>query len=401
MVHSERSPSKLVTPQPKVGSPVWLALLAVLVAAVVTMGGCGRSWQATVVAPDGSTFAVDRQVLEGLERFAAEGGEGLPLERVLWTAGHQAVEQVTILDGEGTRHDFDWVAAAGGARWLPGGTIVIGGEELDAARVEVEPPALLAQVEAKITDVAPTAAAALGLAPPSTATGRVLPAAGSGPGVDHVLLLFLDGFGYLRWVEAAEAGLIPNLASLGSPMVGLTVYPPNTQVGSAALLTGAPPQLNGVEQRGTRQTEMETLFDVATGAGLRVFAVEGNALAFNLRNTEMTLSGDRDGNGSTDDNVLSNALAVLEAGMPGLFYVHFHGIDDAGHTYGPGAPEEAAAIAGVDAAVGQLLHALPPKTLTILFADHGMHPVEEEEERGNHGFLIARDMFIPVLLVVK
>ncbi len=375
--------------------------ISILIVLLVILADCGPSWQAMVVAPDGAMFPVDRQVLKGLERFAEEGAKGVPLERVLWTAGHQAVERVTILDGEGARHEFAWAAEAGGAPWLPDGTILIGGEELEAVRVEVEPPALLAQVEAKITDVAPTAAAALGLAPPSTATGRALPVAGGAMGVDHVLLLFLDGFGYVRYAEAAEAGLIPNLASLGAPMVGLTVYPPNTQVGSAALLTGAPPQVNGVEQRGIRQTELETLFDVATRAGLQVFAVEGNALAFNLRNTEMTLSGDRDGNGSTDDNVLTNALTVLETGMPDLFYVHFHGIDDAGHTYGPGAPEEEAAILGVDAAVGQLLQVLPPKTLTIIFADHGMHPVEEEEDRGNHEYLIARDMFIPVLLVTK
>jgi hypothetical protein len=401
MVYSELSPSKLGTPQQKVGSPRWLALLAAWLLVVVTLGGCGWSWQATVVAADGTAFAVDRQVLKGLERFIEEGAEGVPLERVLWTAGHQAVERVAIVDGEGARHEFDWAAAAGGAQWLSDGTILVAGEELDAARIEVEPPALLAEVEAKITDLAPTAAAALGLAPPSAATGQALPVADGAVGVDHVMLLFLDGFGYVRYTEAAGAGLIPNLAALGAPMVGLTVYPPCTQLGSAALLTGAPPEVNGVDQRGTRKTEVETLFDVASQAGLHVFAVEGDALAFNLRNAEMTLSGDRDGNGSTDDNVLANALAVLEAGMPDLFYVHFHGIDDAGHTYGPGAPEEEAAIEGVDAAVGQLLQALPPRTLTIIFADHGMHPVEGEEELGNHEFLIARDMFIPVLLVTK
>jgi predicted AlkP superfamily pyrophosphatase or phosphodiesterase len=223
------------------------------------------------------------------------------------------------------------------------------------------------------------------------------------------LLLFLDGFGYVRYIEARDAGLIPNLAALGEPLVGLTVYPPSTSVASAALLSGAPPQVNGVDQRGIRKTEVETLFDVANAAGLQVVAVEGNALAFNLRNAEMQLSGDRDGNGSTDDNVLANALAVLDGGMPDLFYVHFHGIDDAGHTYGPKTPEEEAVIREVDAAVGQLLAALPADTLIIIFADHGMHVVEpalsvaegEEGRLGNHGHLIERDMFVPIFLVSK
>ena len=150
--------------------------------------------------------------------------------------------------------------------------------------------------------------------------------------------------------------------------------------------------------RGIRSTEVETVFRVLSAAGRRVVAIEGDALAFNLRDAEIVLSGDRDGNGSTDDNVLSNALSVIEAGMPDLLWVHFHGIDDAGHTYGPGAPEEVAAIRGVDVAVGQILDALPDDTLVLIVADHGMHVVDEEGRLGNHGHLIARDMLIPVFV---
>jgi len=216
-----------------------------------------------------------------------------------------------------------------------------------------------------------------------------------------VLLLFLDGFGYVRYTEALRDGLIPNIASLGEPLVGLTTYPPCTSVASAALLTGAQPPINGVDRRGIRRTEAETILDVATAAGLHVVAVEGEALAFNLRNSDVQLSGDRDGNGSTDDNVLANALAELNTEMPDLFFVHFHGIDDAGHTYGPGTPEEEARIHKVDTAVGQLLAALPADTLVIIFADHGMHQVEEEGRLGNHGHLIERDMFIPIFVTTK
>jgi predicted AlkP superfamily pyrophosphatase or phosphodiesterase len=211
-----------------------------------------------------------------------------------------------------------------------------------------------------------------------------------------VLLLFLDGFGYVRYREALESGLIPNLSALGEPAVGHSEYPPCTVVGTATVLTGAPPSVNGAVDRRTRTTGVETLFDVAKEAGLDGVAVEGNALSFNLRNAEIMLSGDRDNNGSTDDNVLANALEVLDQGMPDLFWVHFHGIDDAGHTYGPGAPEEASAIAGVDAAVGEILSILPPRTLVLIFADHGMHAVREGDRLGNHGNLIARDMLVPI-----
>jgi predicted AlkP superfamily pyrophosphatase or phosphodiesterase len=307
------------------------------------------------------------------------------------------IERLMVSEPEGGWHEFDWAAVASNAWWGEDGKLSIGGESFPVSHLEVEPPPLQEQVEADITDIAPTVAASLGLPSPARGTGQALKA----PPARYVLLLFLDGFGYVRYAEAHDAGLILNLAALGEPLIGLTFYPPSTNVATAALLTGAPPQVNGVDQRGIRKTEVETLFDVANAAGRQVVAVEGESLAFNLRNSKTQLSGDRDGNGSTDDNVLANALAVLDEGMPDLFYVHFHGIDDAGHTYGPNAPEEEAVIHQVDMAVGQLLAALPADTLIIIFADHGMHRVEEEGRLGNHGNLIERDMFIPIFVAAK
>jgi hypothetical protein len=377
------------------------------------LAGCGPSWEATVAKPVGSDLAVDADVLESLADPSTElkkgfvGGDGgVALERVLWAAGHYAIERVVLVEPEGARHEYAWPAVAGDAWWREDGHVAVGVEAFPVARVEVEPPELLNQVQARITDIAPTAAATLGLSGPAQAAGQTLGI----PEADHVLLLFLDGFGYTRYTEALEEGLIPNLAALPEPLLGLTEYPPSTRVGTAALLTGAPPQVNGVDDRGVRSTDAETIFDVAAAAGLDVVAVEGEALAFNLRAAEVQLSGDRDGDGSTDDNVLANALGALDCasggctggtGMPDLFFVHFHGIDDAGHSYGPGAPEEEAAIRKVDAAAGRLLGALPGGTLAIIFADHGMHHVQEAGRSGNHGHLIERDMFIPIFVMTK
>jgi len=376
--------------------PVRSALLALALLFLLCLAGCGQTWQATVVAPDGSDFRVDRAILEDLAELTEEE-QGIPLDRVLWTAGHHAVDRLLITGPEGAIHEFEWSAVAEDAVWREDGQIAIGAEVYPVSRLVVEPPLVLSQVQAEITDIAPTVAAALGLPAPAQANGSALEA----PEAGHVLLLFLDGFGYVRYTEALDAGLIPNLAAVGEPLVGLTQYPPSTRVGTAALLSGAPPQVNGVDGRSVRSTTTETIFDVAAAAGLDIVAVEGEALAFNLRGAEVQLSGDRDSNGGTDDNVLSNALAVLDDGMPELFFVHFHGIDDAGHTYGPGTPEEEAVIREVDAAVGQLLAALPSDTLIIIFADHGMHQVEGEARSGNHGNLIERDMFIPIWVVGK
>lgn len=379
-------------------APAALCLVLLLILLPI-LGGCGPlsgpRWQAEVVAPDGSSFAVDAELLERLSDPDEDKEAAAALNAVLWAAGHRAVETLVVTGPDGARREISWPEVADDASWQADGRIAIGGETLAVDRVEVRPPALLQGVEASITDLAPTVSAALGLPAPAQATGRALDV----PAADHVVLVFLDGMGYVRFGEARDEGLIPNLAALGEPMLALTTYPPSTSVSTASLLTGALPAVHGAERRGIRQTEAETILDVVTAAGLQVVAVEGNALAFNLRNAELRLSGDRDGNGSTDDNVLANALAVVEAGIPPLLFVHFHGIDDAGHTYGVGSPEERAAIQGVDAAMGELLSALPAGTLVLIFADHGMHNVQEEGRLGNHGSLIERDMFIPILIV--
>ncbi len=290
---------------------------------------------------------------------------------------------------------FEWRQVALDAWWLADGSLEIAGEKLAPVSISVEPPLSYFQVSASILDIAPTAASVLGIPAPNQSTGSVL----SQRKASRVMLVYLDGFGYQRYLQALDEGSIPYLASLEPPQMALTTYPPITRVSSASLLTGAPPAVHGVNGRETRKTETQTLFDVAAENGLDVGAVEGEALAFELRNADFQLSGDRNGDGSTDDEVLANALAVLAVGAPDLFLVHFHGIDDAGHNYGPGAPEEIETVRGVDQSVQALIEAVPAGTMVILFADHGQHLVQETEKYGNHGNLIEEDMLIPVFVL--
>lgn len=375
-----------------------LVLVVVALAVVATLVFLRQSWQAEVIGPDGVAFPVEAKVLESLDD-PDEEDLGVPVDQLLWAAGHQVLQRVTVIGPDGARRDFDWATVADDAWWLENGSLSIAGETLAVSRLEAEPSSLVGQVQASITDIAPTAASALGLPALAQATGRPLETLSA----RHVLILLLDGLGYQHYVKARQEGLTPHLAALGEPLLGLTTYPPVTSVSMASLLTGAPPQVHGTVRRGIRQTKAETLFDAASAAGLYVVTIEGESVPFNLRNAEIRLSGDRDGNSSTDDNVLSNTLVALDAGMPDLLYVHFHGIDDAEHTYSPGAPETAATVREVDSAVGQIIKALPQDTLVLILADHGQHLVEADEEGrvGNHGSLIESDMFIPIWVVKK
>jgi len=164
------------------------------------------------------------------------------------------------------------------------------------------------------------------------------------------------------------------------------------------VLTGTNPLKNGVYGYGYRSTELKTLFDLAVENGKNVIAVEGASLPFNLRNAETTLSGDRDGNGYSDDNVFTNSLEVIQSNMPDLLYIHFHEIDDMGHSYGPDSKEYESALIRVDGYLENIFEALPENTFIIIFADHGMHATQGG---GNHGTLTAADLIIPIIYLEK
>ena len=367
-----------------------IGLTGLLLCLALFSAGCGSRWEVTVRGLPGGDKVLNYQIWKEYEDFADE--DAIPLEQFFYGFGARVINKVTITDEDNKTQVLDWAQSAEEVLVKKNGSIRLGEEELKPASLVVELSAWEKRVEGQIYDIAPTAAAVLGIPAPALATGAALPA----DPAQAVLLLFLDGFGYLRYQESLEGGLIPELAKLDPPLIGLTTYPPITTVSTASLLTGTEPPIHGVEVRGIRITETQTLFDVAAQAGLETAAVEGEALAFNLRNTDQVLSGDRDGNGSSDDNVLLNSLAVLENGMPDLFLVHFHGIDDQGHNVGPGAQEEIEKIREVDAAVGEILSRLPEGTMVVIFADHGMHLVDEEGRMGNHGHLIPWDMLIPI-----
>jgi predicted AlkP superfamily pyrophosphatase or phosphodiesterase len=76
-------------------------------------------------------------------------------------------------------------------------------------------------------------------------------------------------------------------------------------------------------------------------------------------------------------------LAKPEAERPRLITLYFHEADTAGHKFGPDSPETAAAVATVDAAVGQLregVHRLGLDGVVnyVIVSDHGMTELSPE-----------------------
>ena len=358
---------------------------------------CSSQWSVSVQA-DQEEFTLNNKNFDEylfLKNEASEC-EGLPLEIPLYQNGIFVIDNIVINDPEGIQHTFLWENIAETACITKKGAIIIEEEELHPEKIIVNVDQSN-DLEYSLLDIYPTVAAALGIEIDEELFNIPLVNHKS----DHVVLFFLDGLSGYQFQSAVEEGLITALQKTEFYTLALTVYPPRTTIASAAIITGRGPSENGVNKSGIRQTTLETICDVVADHGITAVAVEGESLSFNLGDCETVLSGDRNSDGSTDDNVFLNVVSVIENEMPNFFYIHFHGIDDVGHTYGPDSQVVIEKIIEINDYLEQIIERLPENTMIITFSDHGMHPIAGKQDKGNHGNLIAQDMVVFIHILIK
>ena len=368
--------------------------LPLLILLLVLGSACQASWSIPLTENGETTGAITRENVDFYIKKSEEEIATVPLGQFLYDNGYRLIDQV-VLNSEGNDpQTFTWDEIAETAYLSSAGELTLDGVTYPIDSLEIQPSHRLAEVELSLMDLTPTILAALDL--------PALPdAEGQSPfdfKAQQAVIILTDGTQYDKLQAMVAAGKLPFFTSQDKIYCGLSVYPPITTSASAALMSAAPASKNGVYGYGYRTTDLTTLFDRIIENGGSVTAVEGASLPFNLRNAAVTLSGDKDGNGYSDDNVFQNALDVIENNLPTMLYVHFHEIDDMGHTYGENSPEYEAALISVDTYIAQLVAALPADTLIIITADHGMHTTSDG---GNHGTLTAADMLIPITIILK
>jgi hypothetical protein len=320
---------------------------------------------------------------------------GLSLNDVLYRSGYEVIDSILFKNLSGDDEEIKWQQKGEAGCLNKNGQITFGSQKIDSRFATVnEVP--FNSATTRILDIAPTVMSALGIEAEDLPGKKIVEGS-----FDHVVMIILDGFGFSKYEQSIKNNLIINISIDSITLKSLTVFPSKTSIVSAAIITGLPPIENGVYETGIRKTEATTIFDRISNAKLKSIAVEGESLAFNLRNTEVILSGDKDSNGNTDDNVFLNSIEVIKSKMPNLLWIHFHGIDDSGHTFGPDSKQVDDKILELDTYYRKIVDSLPVNTLIITFADHGMHSVTEEGRSGNHGNLIYEDMVIPVIIKTK
>ena len=366
----------------------------ILIVALI-LSACQTNWAIPVIGSEGTQNVIDKETVSFYIEKSQEEIDIVQLGQMFYDIGYTLIDEVSFITENDRTVTYVWEDIAETTRISSTGEITLGdGARLQPTKIEVIPSDLISEVKYSIMDISPTVIEALDLPVLPESTGQVIYEAEA----EHAVMILLDGTQYKKLSDMANA---EDLSFLGEGIIiqkGLSVYPSISTSGSAAFLTSLPPLDNGVFGYGYRNTEATTLFDIAAQDGKSVIAIEGNSLPFNLRNAETTLSGDRDGNGFSDDNVYENAMDIIGTQMPDLLYIHFHEIDDMGHKYGPESDQYESAITRVDGYLAGIYNALPESTLMIIFADHGMHTTNEG---GNHGTLTADDLIIPMIFLEK
>jgi len=226
------------------------------------------------------------------------------------------------------------------------------------------------------------------------------PIADPRPGAKPILILVsLDGW---RWdyLQRLKAPHLKALAARGVLAQGLIPsFPSKTYPNHFTIVTGLYPEHHGIVannmvdaaissetftmtasiSKDPRWWGGEPMWATAISQGLRASSMfwPGSDVAIRgVRPTDWVPYDDHKRNGDRVKQVLA-WLARPEAERPSFVTLYFSDVDNAGHSYGPGARQTLAAAEGLDAYIGRLVAGLEKlgvleQTTLIVVADHGM-----------------------------
>lgn len=222
-------------------------------------------------------------------------------------------------------------------------------------------------------------------------------------GISKAVIILLDSFGWRFWHNLSTLGIIDLNLNILYNQPGLTAYPSITNVATASILTGYWPADTSISSRQDHTLNKPSIFDVASANGVVTEIIEGNIGFININADHESWLPDYNGNGTNDDEIYYEAIDSLSNNRSELLFIHFHGIDDIGHTYGPYSSEWNTKVKQTCAYVNNLMNYIDNETIVILTADHGMHINDSPEDYrvGVHGESIWEDMVIPLIIARK
>lgn len=231
----------------------------------------------------------------------------------------------------------------------------------------------------------------------------VAPPARPIPGIEHVVIISIDGLRPDRLL-LADAPVLRGLITTGTySMWARTTAVAVTLPSHTSMLTGVTPRKHQIEWNRDLPLEepvypmVPTLFEMAAKSGLSTVMIAGKS-KLDALNKPGTLTHAFLPPGETGDNalVVGETLKAIAKHVPDVMFLHLPDVDTAGHAHGWGSREQLATIARTDRQIGEIIAAFErsgarESTVFIVTADHGGAGFSH----GHVGPDDARSRFIP------
>lgn len=227
------------------------------------------------------------------------------------------------------------------------------------------------------------------------------------PSAPHrLVLVVIDGL----TLEASqqEMGSLNTLRQYGADLVAITPQPSLSYPTWTNILSGAPPQTSAVTTNWFEEpVPVETIFDVAVRAGLRIAVSGPDDLATLFLSDYISLEGTGgaeprirsylapwDDDGYVASRYVDEAVALADRYEPQLLVVHLPDTDEAAHDYGADSGEYREIVGRIDRDVARLVENLQDdRTTFVITADHG------HVDAGGHGGWEPEATRVPVVFV--
>ena len=235
-------------------------------------------------------------------------------------------------------------------------------------------------------------------------------------GVENVVLLICDGFGYREWKNQAGRGFVRAISERGSVRPIRTVFPSTTAAAMTAISTGLTPQEHGLPEWFVYMSEIgeiivslpftrpgeygrdtllgtlnprallnqRTIFQRLKAEGIRSVAFVNRPLAHTVYSTLSRAGSELAPYMTASDFAIMLRRRVEKSRSPALFYAYWPYIDTVEHTYGPNTEEtevEASLISHAlqEGFLSKMDKQVAKKTLILVTADHGQVNVVPEK----------------------
>lgn len=224
---------------------------------------------------------------------------------------------------------------------------------------------------------------------------------------DRLALVVVDGFGSSLWSHVRGAVPVFNRVAALRHREIRSVLPSMTYICISTMLTGVSPSSHGVTDlktmiRATRSPHMDTVFNrVRDAGGQTLMAVhERDVAGLDIERfaDRTVLAKERN-----DLEIYATVPRLIRNHSPAFAFVHLLDVDEAGHRYGPYAPEVRSAASRMDRNLKGLLACLAASGYAVVIvADHGMHEsregaADEGGNRGTHDGSVEEDLVVPLL----